>query len=375
MPPGNKLGGVTGGTATGEVMTQDQFGTNYDQLGPLGSPFFYNAHTNILDLVDTGSGINHLRITTPDERTTARILTLSIGDANRSLTISGDPVLVSGTMAPTSGKLSQFAATTSAELAGVISDETGSGSLVFAVAPTLNNAIINQAANGDTAIKSIRATDTSPTGNFLDFQTAALSSIFTIDRYGKQTVNLTAQTSTAEVLAVWQVSDSSSKFQVTNGTANASEFAPVFEGVIEATKVSTALSFFGTKGANDNTNPAILFLTRYNSGSGNTDLASATCMAEFRNRATTILQVFPVSLTFKDAFDLVVGTSTGTKIGTSTSQKLSLWNKTPIVQPTTSITGATFVANSGTTVNDASTFGGYTLKQLAAAMVNFGLVA
>jgi hypothetical protein len=37
----------------------------------------------------------------------------------------------------TSGKLSQFAATTSAELAGVISDETGSGALVFATSPTL----------------------------------------------------------------------------------------------------------------------------------------------------------------------------------------------------------------------------------------------
>jgi len=37
----------------------------------------------------------------------------------------------------TSGKLNQFAATTSAELSGVISDETGSGSLVFATSPTL----------------------------------------------------------------------------------------------------------------------------------------------------------------------------------------------------------------------------------------------
>src|SRR3990167_10071399 len=32
--------------------------------------------------------------------------------------------------------LSQFAATTSSQLAGVISDETGSGSLVFATSPT-----------------------------------------------------------------------------------------------------------------------------------------------------------------------------------------------------------------------------------------------
>lgn len=42
-----------------------------------------------------------------------------------------------GTLATTSNKLSDFAATTSAELAGVISDETGSGLLVFATSPTL----------------------------------------------------------------------------------------------------------------------------------------------------------------------------------------------------------------------------------------------
>ena len=40
-------------------------------------------------------------------------------------------------VALTSGTLAQFAATTSAQLAGVISDETGSGALVFANSPTL----------------------------------------------------------------------------------------------------------------------------------------------------------------------------------------------------------------------------------------------
>jgi hypothetical protein len=42
-----------------------------------------------------------------------------------------------GTLALTADKLSAFAATTSAELAGVISDETGTGALVFANTPTL----------------------------------------------------------------------------------------------------------------------------------------------------------------------------------------------------------------------------------------------
>src|SRR5687768_10636344 len=42
-----------------------------------------------------------------------------------------------GTVAYTGGHLGQFAATTSAQLAGVISDETGSGALVFGTSPTI----------------------------------------------------------------------------------------------------------------------------------------------------------------------------------------------------------------------------------------------
>jgi hypothetical protein len=41
--------------------------------------------------------------------------------------------------AATASGLNQFAATTSAQLAGVISDETGTGSLVFGTAPTISN--------------------------------------------------------------------------------------------------------------------------------------------------------------------------------------------------------------------------------------------
>ena len=57
------------------------------------------------------------------------------------LTINSTVIPTSATLAKTADKLSAFAATTSAELAGVISDETGSGSLVFATAPTLSGAL------------------------------------------------------------------------------------------------------------------------------------------------------------------------------------------------------------------------------------------
>lgn len=47
--------------------------------------------------------------------------------------------------AVTSGTLAQFASTTSSQLAGVISDETGSGSLVFATSPTLVTPVLGVA--------------------------------------------------------------------------------------------------------------------------------------------------------------------------------------------------------------------------------------
>jgi hypothetical protein len=54
--------------------------------------------------------------------------------------VNGSTGAVTG-LATTAGKLSQFAATTSAELAGVISNETGTGSLVFNGSPTFTGTI------------------------------------------------------------------------------------------------------------------------------------------------------------------------------------------------------------------------------------------
>lgn len=67
--------------------------------------------------------------------TTATTRTLTLQDA-------------SGTVALTSNKLSAFAATSSSELAGVISDETGTGALVFANSPVLVTPALGTPASG-----------------------------------------------------------------------------------------------------------------------------------------------------------------------------------------------------------------------------------
>jgi len=81
------------------------------------------------------------------------------------------------------------------------------------------------------------------------------------------------------------------------------------------------------------------------------------------------------NLTLSDAVNVVLGETTGTKIGTAATQKLGFWNMTPIVQPDTSVTPATFASNSGTNVYDASTWDGYSIGHIVAALRNIGILA
>ncbi len=71
------------------------------------------------------------------------------GDSSKFLKGNGTWASVpGGGDALTSNPLSQFAATTSAQLAGVISDETGSGALVFGTSPTLVTPVLGTPSSG-----------------------------------------------------------------------------------------------------------------------------------------------------------------------------------------------------------------------------------
>ncbi len=89
--------------------------------------------------------------------------TLSAGDptADRTVTLPN----ATGTVALVENKLSVFAATTSAELAGVISDETGSGALVFGTSPVISgltlsdSSIIFEGSSADEYETTLTVTD------------------------------------------------------------------------------------------------------------------------------------------------------------------------------------------------------------------------
>jgi hypothetical protein len=68
--------------------------------------------------------------------------------SSSTTTLNGTTIPASKTLVVTTDKLSALAATTSAELAGVISDETGTGALVFANSPTLVTPALGTPASG-----------------------------------------------------------------------------------------------------------------------------------------------------------------------------------------------------------------------------------
>ena len=119
-----------------------------------------NASTNAsLDLADSstqpGDNISTLTNDSGFISSVEGTAVLSTGETGGSkfLREDGDgtcswQTIAGGGDALTSSPLSQFAATTSSQLAGVISDETGSGALVFATSPTLTTPNIGTPSAG-----------------------------------------------------------------------------------------------------------------------------------------------------------------------------------------------------------------------------------
>ena len=88
------------------------------------------------------------------------------------------------------------------------------------------------------------------------------------------------------------------------------------------------------------------------------------------------IKTFSSGIIIGDAGNVALNTTTGTKIGTATTQKLAFWNATPIVQPTTAVSSATLSINStAQPVYAATTYGGYTMMQVVQALKNIGLLA
>ena len=130
----NKITGLGTPTATTDAANKSYVdGVTVAPSNLTGPITSVGAATSIAS--QTGTGTKFVVDTSPT------LVTPVLGVATAT-SINGTTIPSTKTLVVTTDKLSTLAATTSAELAGVISDETGSGALVFATSPTLVTPIL-----------------------------------------------------------------------------------------------------------------------------------------------------------------------------------------------------------------------------------------
>ena len=182
-------------------------------------------------------------------------LTVTNPTADRTITLPD----ATGTVALTNNKLDAFAATSSSELASVISDETGTGALVFANTPTLVTPNIGAATgtslvlSGDLTVNGTTTTINS-TEITIDDKNITLGSVATPTDAGADGGGITLKGATDKTLSWVDATDSwtssehldlaSGKVLKVNGTQvlSATEYtgnaATVTNGVYTTSKIS-----------------------------------------------------------------------------------------------------------------------------------------
>lgn len=96
---------------------------------------------------------------------------------------------------------------------------------------------------------------------------------------------------------------------------------------ITALKVRSDQIAFGQPIRSDGQNPAGVPLTVQG------EPAHSANLTDWKNSAgSALVSVGPAAITVADAYNLILGSTTGTKIGTATTQRLGFYGATPVVQ-------------------------------------------
>jgi hypothetical protein len=179
----------------------------------------------------TGTGSTFVMNTSPT------LVTPVLGTATAT-SINGTTVPSNKTLVVTSDKLSVLAATSSSELAGVISDETGTGFLVFGTSPSITTATLTTpvviAPEERTTVSATAATGTinfdASTQGVLYYTTNA-SANWTLNVRGASGVTLNSILATGDSITVaFMATQGSTAYYASSFTVDGSTVTPKWQG-------------------------------------------------------------------------------------------------------------------------------------------------
>jgi hypothetical protein len=270
--------------------------------------------------------------------------TLTVGDPTADRTVTFPDA--TGTVALTNNKLSAFAATSSSELAGVISDETGTGALVFANTPTLVTPNIGAATgtslvlSGDLTVNGTTTTINS-TEITVDDKNLTLGAVATPTDAGADGGGITLKGATDKTLNWVDATDawtSSENFNIASGKSyyvNGTALKDVSETLTNKTITS----------------PTVSGLTL---SDGSIVIEGSTADA-FETTLTVTDPTADRTITFQDASGTVAFTSditvSASSTNTFTNKSIALGTNTvtgTLAQFNTAVTDADFVSLAGT---------------------------
>lgn len=194
---------------------------------------------------------------------------------------------------------------------------TGAAAAAFTGVLTMTSPVINTGITGS-------AIDTDATFATGASTTVVASSAVKTALALKATL-AASTTFTAGFLAVTNTVDTSA-FVVTDGTAAHGE---VFAGV---GPLGPSIGLFGNSG--DTVQRSVIGVTGMSLGPGGSSATDTKFLRTGVAAATITGQAtFATGITMADATNIAANATTGTKIGTATTQKLAFWNATPVIQP------------------------------------------
>lgn len=280
-----------------------------------------------------------------------------------------------------------MAAPSSANLAAAVTDETGSGALVFGTAPTFTGPVTLTGVAGSSALTITGATQTASFPALNITQTWNNAAVL----FTGASIAITNTASAANSIGLSVTVGSSAKFlfRVSDTWLGADnlkigDFALTEHGVYlrnnGAVQVKSTGWYSFSASATSASSTQDVYL--YRDAAGVLAQRNSTNAQTFRlyESYTDSSNYGRLSFAATAAGDYVVtpqAAGTGTLRGlqiVASGGRVGFFGTTAIAKITTGVAAATFVANTSGIVDDSATFGGYTLGQIAKALQNYGLL-